>query len=596
MNDRGTTRRSVLLAAVITAAAAFPYALFFTPTFQTNDDAEMSLLIQGQLLTDVPDARLMFSHVLIGRGLTALTKLAPNLNWYGLYLFAVHGASLLVLLSVALLSGRHRAKIAGLLVLLAGVEVYVLNNLQFTTVAWLAGVAGFAAIMRSVQCLERGWRVMFCVTGVLLLTLCSMIRWHVLPLSAVCLAPFLIGELLTLKETRQWRLPLTGLIAAGVLAVSLQWYQQRELQADPDWSRGYERQQLAATLIDYKLLPFNEANAGHYQAVGWSQADYDLLMWYVFHDEKLFATETLQRLLAVSSRRPNLNPGHLLQGTIAAGKHALSRPVVLACFLTAFALAVTACDRRSRRVVLVALLMSLPLTFLILEVKQRCPDWVQLPILCSPLLIALLCCRVPGEQNPAPINPPADRSAPVRSAPPGQWLLFGAVILSGWLTGQQRDENLAVVKSRAEALADLRRLADGKPQVLVSLTTLPLLSISPVHRHPELDRLQLCHLGTGQTMPWARQHEERIGLNDPLHDLTARPGTRLAVPAGYEQFAVIVARHLQQRLKTKVTFRRVFQGSSMQVMEARVVWPALTLDGLNASSRTASPTRSVTSD
>jgi hypothetical protein len=132
-----------LLVSVALTAAFFAFSVWFFPSaFETNDDAFMSLIAAGRLFTDSPDEHLLFTHVFVGLGLAALYGFGPDFPWYGCYLFAVMGASVLALV-YALLRANPTVKqcvlVAALLI------AFVLPGLvhpQFTRVAFLAVLTG----------------------------------------------------------------------------------------------------------------------------------------------------------------------------------------------------------------------------------------------------------------------------------------------------------------------------------------------------------------------------------------------------------------------------------------------------------------------
>src|SRR4051794_35957280 len=128
----------------------------FQPSYDTNDDVFMTMIAAGRGFCPAPDEHLIFTNVIIGHGLKQLYTLWPNVPWYGSYLLAVHYVAQVVVfycvlataprgtvttfLSPRMGSRRHllRLQLGLYVTYFVIVELVFLNNLQFTTTAFLA--------------------------------------------------------------------------------------------------------------------------------------------------------------------------------------------------------------------------------------------------------------------------------------------------------------------------------------------------------------------------------------------------------------------------------------------------------------------------
>ena len=90
----GLALRRPLLAAILLVVPLILLAIVvFRPSYDTNDDPVMSLIVSGKVVSQQPDEHMVFTHFLIGLVLKNLYLLLPAIPWYGIYLFAVHACA-----------------------------------------------------------------------------------------------------------------------------------------------------------------------------------------------------------------------------------------------------------------------------------------------------------------------------------------------------------------------------------------------------------------------------------------------------------------------------------------------------------------------
>ncbi len=135
--DRPLTA-SVLVVATLTV----PFFAVFTPGYQTNDDAWMAMIAAGQGVSLSPDEHLVYSNVVVGKALRALYTAVPSVPWYGCHLYLAQIAAHIALLYSTLSLGFTRRGLALCAVYFATAGVFLLNNLQFTSTAFLTVQAG----------------------------------------------------------------------------------------------------------------------------------------------------------------------------------------------------------------------------------------------------------------------------------------------------------------------------------------------------------------------------------------------------------------------------------------------------------------------
>jgi hypothetical protein len=522
------------------------YFILFEPGFQTADDAEMSLVVQGKVITDQPDSRLQFTHVIIGDTLVALNGVAPSVNWYGIYLLTCHVISMLAISFVAFSKNAITTSRIAFLIYLATVEIYCLNNLQFTTTASLSGMAGVLLMFRADE-YERKW--LLSTVGAVLVLLSSMIRVHSLFMVLVIGSPFLVAEMF--RHYRNRNLSIIAPVATCVvLILAARSYQAYRVESDRDWSKAIEHQRSIARLINGNLLPYTTENEGYYKAVGWTNAEYELFMWHVYCDDEVYSISRFEHLNAKANDRWSIRPFRFVAGTIGTLAMTMRRPVLVVA--VAGALVLLACSGKGNRfVVLSTLALSFPLTFSLKEINYRCPDWVQIPILTNALLLAVV-------SYGRPIRG-CDRSVEERTSSQMKWLWISAVCVSLVMIAIHHGENSHQRRSRELIVEDFQRLGEKKYSVVVTPTVFPISALPVIASSDALGNVNMLYFGTGQTFPWAPCIEDARGLRSLL-EVFERPGTYLAIPNGFGEFANVIANHLRQRTGREVSIHPVWRG------------------------------------
>ena len=95
--------------------------------------------------------------MLIGCSLKSLYRIAPNVPWYGLYLFMMASISLVAISFVCLRQNHSEWAVGLTAVLLWVVGVPSLTLLQFTRVSALAGMAGLLLLFTAIRRTGARW-------------------------------------------------------------------------------------------------------------------------------------------------------------------------------------------------------------------------------------------------------------------------------------------------------------------------------------------------------------------------------------------------------------------------------------------------------
>ena len=111
----------------------------------------MNAIAAGRAFVDRPDEHLVFSNVLVGRPLKALYEFAPRVPWYGSLLFLTACLALWSICFVCLRrpDSEWTIGLTGFFLWVGGIPV--LTQLQFTRIAFLAGLAGLLLLADAVR-------------------------------------------------------------------------------------------------------------------------------------------------------------------------------------------------------------------------------------------------------------------------------------------------------------------------------------------------------------------------------------------------------------------------------------------------------------
>ncbi|MFA5014520.1 MAG: hypothetical protein WC549_03145 [Actinomycetota bacterium] len=153
-------------------------------------------------------------------------------------------------------------------------------NLQFTTTAFIAGLAGFILLLTFLD--EKGKKFYLAIAGsIILITITGVIRRNVfyllLGLSAVVFG-------LKFLERKSWRIPVI-LIIIVLLFGLLSFLNDNYYNKDEDWSFYLEYNKYMAKVINYPYFDYSD-NRNIYDSVGWSANDATMFRsWFFCHPE-----------------------------------------------------------------------------------------------------------------------------------------------------------------------------------------------------------------------------------------------------------------------------------------------------------------------
>jgi hypothetical protein len=530
--ERLAARRPLAFSALTVALLMAAMFALFTPGYDTNDDPMMSLFVAGRGISTQPDEHLVFSNVVLGWLLKALYTAAPLFPWYGVYLYTVHFLGQMALLYAVMAQGYTRLRWRLYVFYFLVAELVLLNHLQFTTTAFIAGQGGLCLLLLAWW--RRDWRLIQLLTaaaaGGALLLLASLIRGEVLYLVLLVGLPAAAWLLLTSRRPSRMALACTSgaLVAAVALGWGLDRFHHAYYERDPQWRGFYAYNTLRSKFNDLAWVRYVPETEHVFRQVRWTKSDYDMLMAWFYDDQEVFGADTLEQIL-------HSRPWQQERATASYCRYVYNalrgdRAVrAMAWLLPLMLLAAAGWGPR------VAILLSVAagaavLAYLTLYVKPP-PTRVYLPIFGFPLALSLL----------------VSQSDPILSRiAPGGWSLQFSMLgdgwrrtvlvspvvfavttaailgaLSHWKRQGQRSEQVA--HAQAELREAIRVLGRYDNALIVKWAScFPFEAIGPFWSPNVLADYSFVSLGWPQQTPFHQRFKQRFGVHDLVEALCTR--------------------------------------------------------------------------
>ncbi|MEX2142874.1 MAG: hypothetical protein WD894_26695 [Pirellulales bacterium] len=379
--------------------AAFNVAILFTlvfaifvPGFDTNDDAVMNMIVAGKGYGVVPDEHMVFSNVLIGLGLKTLYTQWPSFPWYGSYLLAVHFIAQTTMLFCAIRPGYTRLRLRLYLVYFATAGLYFINNLQFTSTAFMAGQSGLLLLMLAVRDSSAGetsrWRLWrACAFAFVLLLVSSLLRREVFyPVVGLAIPTCGLVALAGRRPLFNAVACLSVLAAAFAAATACWHYNNAYYDVDDGWRSFYEYNQVRVKFNDEAWVRYSPETSYLFREVNWSENDFEMLNAWFFDNEERYSLEALRHVLEEYPWQRSRVSGEMFAGSIASvffDRESLAIFLVLPLLL--YCLEPRAVNYA---VVGVALAMSCGLIGYLILFSKTPPSRVYVPTLAFPLAVA----------------------------------------------------------------------------------------------------------------------------------------------------------------------------------------------------------------
>lgn len=545
-----------LLSAVLIVAVLFATTLaFITPHYNTNDDIGMCLMAAGVGISDAPDEHLIFSHVLIGRMLTALYRWRPNLVWYAWYLIGVQFAAHTGLVYSLLRLRTSPRRMAGYLLYFATVGVYFLTTLQFTTTAFLAAQTGLALLIspaRTRHC--QGMATVGHLSSLALLVFAGLIRVHSLYLALVVGLPLLAYEWIRRREATSRGLLMATVGTALAVSTLLSEYDRQVYASDPAWRDVLEWTSLVSPFVNYSAVSYTPATKPVFDRLNWSVNDLKMLQRWFWMDDEVYTKGALTTLVQEAGSSRAGTSVKLTDAVVYVGTR------IFTSFEFVFVIGLWLCNllrrdltRCGRGVLLSNCLWCLLLWCALAVVLMKCPNRVTVPLMTFPLVAALLL--------------PANKLV-VSHRRRWTWgISVIALLAAGWIDAQYYHLGVTHVAKCRNLEYDLAQLRNaGHTQLFCWNTAFPWENFLPLQPLDSLRGFDMVPLTTAQSAPNGKAMLQRLHVTTLRSALEG--GRQLLFVAWPEDMALLET-FLREHYQLNAEWTSVGAGNSFTVYSLR---------------------------
>jgi hypothetical protein len=535
--------------------------------YETNDDVFMTMIVSGKGFCSQPDEHLIFSNILVGRLLKCLYLAWPQFPWYGSYLLLAHYLAQVGVLYCALAIERKtiagdadvapadsplrrslRWRIAAYLLYFAVVGLVLLNNLQFTSTAFLAAQSGifllFLSARRRVQEPRAAVLGPLCA-AVALLVLGGLIRLEGLGMACVVSAPLVV-----FLAWQCWpKVPTPSIVAAGVaglLVLAAANHNRQAYETNSVWSWFYKYNQLRCKFNDYQWTSFAPETAHAFAATGWSKNDHDIMARWYFDDKDLYSEANLRSVLtSYPWKSARLNASYF---ATTFRKPLRDRAVLSVILALPFFLVFRIGTRPARWTILGCALVAL-LLFVVIGINNKMPPLrLYFPLFAFPLSAVLLF----PVADPAVFNrkwSPRGFRGIVRhwTTQPRLTRALVTMLIVGTVMGMYKQCRRTVLNERRRAaLESFIAQARSKPEKLYVCweAALPFEAISPLDNLAAWSDVSILTLAWMQRTEWLEDVKRRFNISNLAKALCERDDIQLiATPTHRTLFAVFAKEH-----------------------------------------------------
>jgi len=532
--------------------------LFMTPAYDVNDDPAMALVSSGFGTINGPDEHLIYTNVLIGKLLKQLYQMTPLIPWYGCYLLLVHFISYCLLLYVLLLLDRQWLSLTGFLLFYLGTGIYFLTHLQFTSTAFLLGLAGLSLILTNLIVDAKGDRHHWLKWGgALCLIASSLIRLPAFQMLVLASLPLLLAvafQFFRQVKVSSYLAPAI-LTVIGVLGCAA--YDQHYYQQDEGWQTYKTHLAAVAELINYVQIPYKDQTKPLFDEVGWSNYDFWMMKDWFYLDPEVYNVTRVEDFKKRSQEYTLWKFPEVMHYRITSAKAAFLNPIFLFCFIGSI-LIIRQIENKSwqRRTVKWMLGWTVLLMFWLL-IYLKLPERVYIPLGCFPFFIAIFFNAANSSRQ--------TELEQAQQRPSVYWGTLVLFLVVGILVWNQKHWSDQVVSINQRFKQDLKQLHQQMPdRVFLAWAPFPIDCFLPLDDLSESKDLKYLWLTGRQNTPLFQQRQSAYQIKSPYTDLYETDRLLLiSNPVSNRN----LQGYLKQHYGVNVKFQTVFKGGYFRVYQ-----------------------------
>jgi hypothetical protein len=508
--------------------ATLGFAVFFLaldPAFNVPDDPFIMFVLDG-FFHGEPDYHTIYVSTLLTRGLAQLYALLPDVSWYGVSVYGLHFAAVVVWLSLFLRHPRSPVEIVLFLFACLVFTLPMMLELTYSSAALAAGAMGiFLHFERSG---EAGGSLAIPVLAGAMVGLACLMREAVVPALLLPTIPMLVFRARSVP-LRRHALALAvflALILGGRWSDSLAY-------ASSGWQAYFHRFELCFALHVTPRIEMGPELLALADEAGWSENDLRLFTGFIYADPEVYNEESLTVLVEGTAGLDwARNPLRAARDKILGDD--LVEVLIILLNLVIFL------PRMSRHDRGIALLLAGGFTAgaLYLSMFQRFPSRLALPITWIVVSWLVVAPHARRETLGWIRNPRARRVV-------GRTL---ATLLLAVPVVELASKNRELGEERELFVSSLQRQAELAPNpVVIAFGELPFDILSPMTTPRDLPEFDYVGVGWRVNSPPSDAHLEKLGIENVYLAPLEREDVYLAIREDvYPRYQEFVREHYQR--------------------------------------------------
>lgn len=297
-----SNKKIVLTALLINIATVLVCILFFSPAFETNDDSGLIAIASG--MRGARDPHLVHSNYLLGKLMTGLYAMFPELQWWSLLQFALLFTAFFMLTLIFI---RDDFSITRIILITAvlfffSYEGYV--RIQYTKTAGILSAAGLMVLFYGLIRKKADWALI--TIGIILAIFGSFYRiQEFLSITAVFSSMVVFLVLYHIRESDEPVKRIASALAVGIILLlvtgGFRIYDRNQYK-DKAWSEYLEFDKYRTEVIDYGV-PDYEEHREEYNAIGIDDTAYKLMRQWTFQDNEKFTADTFRQIAGFKEKK-----------------------------------------------------------------------------------------------------------------------------------------------------------------------------------------------------------------------------------------------------------------------------------------------------
>ncbi len=290
-----TFSKALLLSLI---CVGFTY-LIYCPSYMTNDDPGYAMILSGKLVFNQSTPYILFQHIYYTKIIQFLNSRFPKIPWYPLVQVGLLFVCLVINNCIIFKKYKNGyALVMGLLLYISFFSFFFLR-IHFTITSFVLGITAFILLL-CYKDEHQKWPNTILIAALLILS--SMIRWEAWQFIILWMSIFLVirfvYDLWKRRQVYFYKYCFLLLISVIIFAFALNKLDEQQYKISGNEAYrtfNYYR----VHINDYHdLMYLKQSDRLKTLALhGWTKNDYDMTMYWMFMDRKVYATNKLKAIV-----------------------------------------------------------------------------------------------------------------------------------------------------------------------------------------------------------------------------------------------------------------------------------------------------------